>query len=373
MQVRARRDSLGGTWQEVRRVAVSVDARASSTVAFSVEADGCEDILVVPDDNVALVDVEVVDNEGRAIGRAHEGGANRALTVCSPLALSGSILIRPHLGRGLVAVVLARSRGEIARDLSVRPEIAWVATPQSLDTTKSARSALLAKLGYASPTQSVGQLAMGRRTSVPIEGFGTGCARVDVVAGAPLALVHATLWGGDDLFVSSADGAESVTLFPCVPASGALAKGKLRLDLETRGRPGPFAMLLRKEKWQDPAFVKHPIAASRMLQRAAEGSAMLLEGQPVSARAATVDVGRGLSWEATVPAGKCWRVAAGAEGEGTGLELRIFDAATGEELDRSHAADAVAARACAAATPLTVRAELRATSGKLDVVVSERN
>jgi hypothetical protein len=63
----------------------------------------------------------------------------------------------------------------------------------------------------------------------------------------------------------------------------------------------------------------------------------------------------------------------GAEGEGTGLELRAFDATTGDELDRSHAERAVSVRACAPEKSVPdVRIELRATSAKLDVVIGER-
>ena len=69
----------------------------------------------------------------------------------------------------------------------------------------------------------------------------------------------------------------------------------------------------------------------------------------------------------------CAAPGAGAEGEGTGLELRAFDGATGEELDRSHAERAVSVRACAPERKVPdVRFELRTTSGKLDVVIGER-
>ena len=75
----------------------------------------------------ALLDVEAVDGDGRVVARAREGGGARTLTVCSPAAMPGTLAVRPHVGRGLAAVVLARARGEVARDLSARPEIAWAA------------------------------------------------------------------------------------------------------------------------------------------------------------------------------------------------------------------------------------------------------
>jgi hypothetical protein len=63
----------------------------------------------------------------------------------------------------------------------------------------------------------------------------------------------------------------------------------------------------------------------------------------------------------------------GAEGEGTGLELRLFDGATNTDVDRSHAEHDASARACApSGATRTIRAELRATSGKLDAIVGVR-
>jgi len=100
---------------------------------------------------------------------------------------------------------------------------------------------------------------------------------------------------------------------------------------------------------------------------------MLLEGKAGPVRAVTVDASKMVSWTRTIAAGQCLRVAAGAEGEGVGLEVRLFDA-TGEEIDRSYGASAASARACAAeGKPLAVRVEVRTMSGKLDVVVGERN
>jgi hypothetical protein len=166
--------------------------------------------------------------------------------------------------------------------------------------------------------------------------------------------------------VTSGEGAWGAALFAC-------ARGKGRLDLETHGRAGPYAVEARPEKWRDPAFGVHPLAAARMLARASEGPASILEGAPTAARALTLDPDKLTVWTTSVAGGQCARTSVGAEGEGTGLELRAFDAASGDEIDRSHAERAVSARVCAPPSlPRSVRWELRTTSGKLDVVVGER-
>ena len=368
--VRAHRAALGGEWEDFRKVALSVDARAATYVAFPIDADHCTDAVVLPGEEVALLDVEALDIEGRVIARAREGGRVRFLTVCSPIAFAGTLAIRPHLGRGLAAVVLGRARGEVARDLTARPDVVWAAPAAQLEAARSVRNAELAKRGYDRATVTTnGALQLGRRQSLKLDlrAVSSGaCARVDVVAGAPLALVEGALWDDAGALVSSAEGSASMTLFACAPNAS-------RLDLETRGRPGPFAVIVHPESWKDAAFAAHPLAASRMLARAAVGPDSMLEGSPRSARVVPLDAAHMLGWPESIAAHQCVRVAAGAEGDGSGLELRAFDDADpATELDRSASSDAVSATACAGEAPRTVRFELRATSGTLSVVIGAR-
>jgi len=365
-QVRAHRASVGGTWEEQRRVAVAADTRSVAAVAFSVEEAGCTDALVVPDEELALIDVEVLDGEGRLVARAKDSGPSRSVTLCSPIAMSGSLQVRPHVGRGLVAVVVAKSKRDGARELATRPEVGWVAPAQPLDATRAARNATLAKAGYGAASSSQnGQLQLGRRATVPVDLAPGGCTRLDVVAGAPLALVEASVWDDAGALLASADGVSDAALFAC-------GKGKARVDLATRGRPGPYGLLLRPERWKDPAFAAHPLAAGRMLGRATSGPSALLEGTSGAVRHVALDATHQTNQSIAVPIAQCVRVAIGVEGEGTGLEARLFDATSGDELDRSHGGNAAAVRACSGTSARTLRLQLRATAGKLDAVVGER-
>jgi hypothetical protein len=238
-----------------------------------------------------------------------------------------------------------------------------------LETTKTARNQELAKSGYPPPDSTqTGTLAIGRLSALPLD-LGSpkeACSRVDVVAGAPLALIYATVWDEKGGLVTKGEGVASVTLFAC-------GRGKARLELEARGRPGPFASLVRPERWKAPVFSQYPLASSRMLARAAVGPTDVIEGTALSARAVVLDATHLTGWEESIPAGKCLRVAVGAEGEGTGLEGRILERASGDEIDRSHASHAISLGACATpGAPRVVRVELRASAGKLDAVVGER-
>ena len=366
--VRAHRQALGGSWEVFKRVALTVDARVPTVVSMPIEADECVDVVVMPDDEVSLLDVEALDGDGRVMTRAREGGGARTLTLCSPASMAGSLSVRPHSGRGLAAVVLARARGEVARDLTIQPEIAWTSATQPLDVARHARDTLLAKSGYAAPTSTTtGQLALGRRVSLaldlkPLQG---ACARIDVVAGAPLGLLGARVWDDAGALLASEDASSSTTLFAC-------SRGPVRLELETRGRPGPFAVQVRPERWRDPAFGAHPLAASRVIARAAAGPDRLLDVKQAPARSVALDAAHSVAWTESVPAGGCARVTVGVEGEGAGVDLRAFDASDDSDLDRGEAAFATSVRVCAGAEGArSVRFEARASAGKVDAIIAE--
>jgi len=207
--VRVHRLEVGGSWEEFKRVALSVDARLPTYVAFPIEADQCVDAVIVPDDDVGLLDVEAIDGEGRVLARARDGAGPRWLTMCSPAAMPGTLAVRPHVGRGLAAVVLARAHGDVARDLAARPEIAWAAAQQPIAMVRQALDTRLAKSGYRDTVATrSGTLALGRRVSLPLEfnALAGACARVDVVAGAPLGLLEASVWDDAGALLASGDG-----------------------------------------------------------------------------------------------------------------------------------------------------------------------
>ncbi|MCL2451211.1 MAG: hypothetical protein FWD17_19875 [Polyangiaceae bacterium] len=367
--VRAHRAALGGTWDELKRIALPVDARMPTFAAMPIEADHCVDAIVVPDDDVDLLDVEVIDEGGRVVARARDGSGTRDVTVCSPVAMPAMLSVRPRIGRGLAALVLARASEEVARDLSAKPDVAWAAPTQPIETVRAARNALLAKSGYAPAfSASAGTLALGRRATLPLDlqALPQGaCARIDVVAGAPLSLVDARVRSDTGALLAADEASLSSTLFTCT-------RGPAHLELDTRGRPGPFAVLVRAEPWRSDAFAGRPLAASRMLARAALGPAMLLSGKDVGTREVGLDAGHLVAWTDNVPPDRCLRVTAGVQGTGAGVDLRAFDG-TDDEVDRSHGAYAASVRVCARADAgRAIRFELSADAGHLDGVVGER-
>ncbi len=365
-RVRARRAALGGHWEEMKRVAVTADARSETVLPLAADANTCVDVLTVSDDAVALLDLEVADGEGRVVARAHEGSHDRALVLCTTMTFSGSVHLRPHVGSGLAAVVVAKLPIEEATELSEAPQSAWYATARTVDQAKKTLDSELSRAGYTAGTNAGGgALTLGRRASLPLDPTPNACARVDVMAGTPLSLFDARVWDDRGALVAAGEGASQIALFVCKAQ-------KTQLELEARGRPGPFGVVMRKERWQSQAFMQKPLAASRMLARSADAPMFTVEGTLGDAKAMTVDAAKRSTWDASVPPQTCSVTAVGAEGDGTGVTLVATDAASGDELDRSHAASSARVRVCAEAAARRVRYELTVSAGKLDVVVGER-
>jgi hypothetical protein len=364
-KLRAHRNAIGGTWEDVRRVALPVDARAASMTPVSAAAGQCLDVLLVPDDDVAGIDLSVFDGDRREVARARDGGRDRALVLCTGYAFEGTLEVRPHVGAGLVAIVIARAPRASAPDLATRVDTVWYGTEASIDKARTAHDQAMAKAGYAAPAVlGTGSLTVGRRATVAAELGDPGCSRIDVVAGAPLTLVAARARDDKGTLRGGGEGAAGATLFAC-------GGGKVTVELDAKGRGGPFVVLSRPEKLKNDAFAKKPLAASRMLARTVP-----VAGAPAVApfgdvRSFVVDGARVERFDVTVPPQTCSNWAFGVEGEGTGIQVAVLDAITGDELDRAAGATSTQARVCTSTAARKIKVEVGATTGKLDVIVAE--
>jgi hypothetical protein len=355
-RVRAHRALVSNLFEEVRRVAVPLDANAPSRVALPEESEGCVDALVVPDDDVALVDVEAIDDGGRIVARAPESTeSERSLTVCSPFALPLSLSLRPHVGRGLAAVVLFRAKGEV-----VKGEPLWQRNNVTIDKAKSQKNELLKRAGYApAPKELSGVLRTGQRARIPLTLPESGCSRVDVVFGAPLSLVDATLTDSQGEVLGQSGGASGITTFACANKSA-------DLWLEARGTGGPYAVLVRKEKTDAAELSQEPIASARAFGRMAHG--LEVGAGPVQVRALPLAASKISRFELPLNPGECARVAAGIRGDAFGIELHLTDAQDGTELDRAEGEASAMVMGCADKRR-TLSFEATVAVGKANAVV----
>lgn len=359
------RAALGSSWQDLRRVALPVDARSPTTLTVSVGAGRCVDVLVTPADELGALDVAVFDDGGRVLARAKQAGRDRTLLLCSEDAVDTTVVIRPHAARGLVAVVVAKS------DVGAEAELMDVAMVSRLTETRSvpeARAALgreLSDRGYgAAKTVGRGRALVGRRASFEVS-VGKGCGRIDVVGGKPLVDVTAALWGHDGRLWGESTGSAVASLFYCGPG------GRARVDVEALGRPGPFVVELREEGEAAPVLVGHGLAASRVLERLDEPGQRAHASMASSARAVALRPERLERRALVLEANRCATVVAAVDVGGSGVELRLVDDRTGED-SSSRAAYVVADRACAGDAPRRMHSEVRLRHGAADVLVLTR-
>jgi hypothetical protein len=369
-KVAEHRRMIGARWQDVRRVAVPIDARMPTHVSAAIEPDGCLDALVIPSDEVSHLDVAALDLDGRIIGRAAAAGRERAIVVCSPARSGISVEIRPHAGRGLAAVVLSRLVPGSEHDLDAQALRFDLAPVGDLQSTRKKHELRLERIGYGRVKAKLvgeGALEIGRRASVAVD-LPSGCARLDVLSGAPVRGLEAWLWAADGSLLSTDRGGSQATLFACSKG------GKARLDAEAMTRPGPYAIELRAEPETPKLLDDHPLAAGRLLSRMTARGVIRGAAQVGAPKLVALSPTRIEHVDLMVPMGRCVDLTLALGPGASGAEIRLFDSANNRELALSRGTHSTSARACALdrAGTLNARAELRVMAGQTDALVASR-
>ncbi|HEY6080137.1 MAG TPA: hypothetical protein VIW29_15090 [Polyangiaceae bacterium] len=365
------RARVGGKFQDLRRVALALDATVPTTLPATIEAGRCVHALFVPSDDVSHLDVAALDDQGRVLGRAVGSGRQRALVVCSTQPSEIAFEIRPHAGRGLAVAALSRSEpgseSAIEGDVIRRDIYPTLGLQQAL----AAHAERLKKLGYAArPAATKLELQVGRRTAASLT-LGAGCTRIDVVGGTPLRGVDVRLWSETGQLRGSGSAGSSLTLVAC-------GAGKLRLDASAQSTAGPVGITTQPEPDAPAELAKLPLAGSRLVTR------MLSRGVLRRANAIGKVSEVALAAEQLtrlpfmVPLDRCLDIDAGIEGAAAGVELRVLDAATELELDSALAQDVASARVCAYGAQrrglgsLNLRVEMRSVGGSARGLIATR-
>lgn len=358
-KVASHRRAIGSSWEDVRRFATVVDARAATRSTIGVEPGRCLDVLVVPSEDLSTLDVTIEDAAGRVIARAAPDGRDRSIVLCSELGDELTIAARPRGGSGVAAFVVGRSpKGAIA-ELSDATRVERVSQTVSADEARAELAKLLDP-AWGKPTPAgAGEARVGSRTSLDLKLL-AGCSRVDVVAGKPLGPVAAALWGSDGKLLAEAEGTLRATSYACGAARSA------RADVESRGRVGPFVVDVRTWKAAPAELVKRPLAAARLLDRvlgAEAGSPSVVEeARPVDLEAQSLH-----SSSFVVAQGACTEVVVALEA-GSGLDLRLVDEATQKDV-LARGARVASQRVCGGKTSRKVRLELRVDVGPAPALV----
>jgi hypothetical protein len=365
-RVSEHRRLLGGHWEELRRVAVQADARAPTRLTATLSPDRCLDVLVVPGEEFAQLEVTLLGEDERILARAVPYGRDRSAIICSPVQSQIAIEVRPHAGQGLCAVVLGQSPRGAERQIGGPVRVYRTAPTIELSVERAQRAKILRALGYPDGVQvGTGTADVGRRTSFPVA-LPDGCVRLEIVAGRPLAGITADLWSANGDLIATGDAGEGPTLFACGKATAA------RIDIEAMSHPGPFAVELRKEKLSPPTLAAHPLAAGRLLSVVASRGDAVTAGAAADAKVLALDGVSLKTVEVQVPDGRCADVVAAVDAGGAGIDMRLFDPQANEESSLVRGRLVAESRVCATARNRSFRAELRLTSGKADALVWTR-
>ncbi|WP_437293651.1 hypothetical protein [Sorangium sp. So ce426] len=359
-KIRARRAAVGARWDDVRRVALPVGSRTASRIGATLDGGRCLDVLVSPSDEVASLEVVAEDETGRVVARARERGQDRSLLLCSAVSVDLSIAIRSRGTQGLVAVVVGRSQPGAEAEISGATPIERVTEGRDLAEARADHARALAGRGHGAPRVSTGAARLGSRTTLPIE-LPAGCARIDVLAGKPLADVLAELWSEGHALLGRARGGARATLFTCGRG------GPARVDVESMAQPGPFAVEVRKEPEAPPALVAHPLAAARLLGRLSAAGPADAAGA-AGAQAVGLDAARLKILPLPIPANTCAEVIVALDADGAGVDLRLVDTSTGES-SLARARHVVSDSRCAGPAAVPASIELRLADGKGDALV----
>lgn len=357
------RRRVGGRWETLRKVALPLDPRAYVNVSASVEPHTCLDLYVTPSDDVAHLELEVLDANGRWIGSGEARGADRDLMICSSEQRDLAIRTRPHAGRGLAALVVSTSAsaevgGGTARH-DIRPE-------GDLAIRRRDNDRRLSRLGYGrASVLREGVLSTERRISMPVT-LAPGCSRLDVLTAAPLRSLRAWLWDARGQLIAEDLGGVDATLFACGAGTSA------RLDLDTASRGGAFVIDVRHSASTPRPAERSALAMGRLLR--------LLDARgrlPSLAQLPEVQLTRVSATELArvslqVPAGRCLELSAALDRGVSGLEVRLLDITSpGEDAqpdgaELGYGSHVATARMCAVkpAQERSLVAELRANVGE---------
>ena len=362
------REQIGGGWEDLRRVALPVDARVASHVGGDIEPDQCLDALVVPADEVSHLDVLAKDLEGRIVGRAHAAGRERSLIVCSPTRARVSFEVRPHAGRGLAVVVLSKSKKGTEQDINAHSLRFDLMPPLDMLEMRRENEERLDAAGYPKARAiAKGSLSVGRRQSLDLD-LKKGCFRLDAWSQHPMHGVEAWLWSAEGSLIANERGGTNATLFVCTRGA------KARLDAEALVQPGNYEVELREERETPEILNDHPLAASRLLARMfARGVIKTAHqvGAPQKFQLSSTKLER---MDVLIPVGRCVDVTLALDAGAIGAEIRLIDKADGHEVALARGPESASTRACALDRPdtLHVTAELKVSNGSSVGLVATR-
>ncbi|MES1188930.1 MAG: hypothetical protein ABUL60_34255 [Myxococcales bacterium] len=364
------RERVGGKFQDLRRVALALDATVATTLPATIDAGRCVHGLFIPSDDVSHLDVAALDDQGRVLGRAVGSGRQRALVVCSPVTADISFEIRPHAGRGLAVAALSRSVAGTESEIEGEVLRRDVYPSRDLASELKDVAARLKKLGYGPPNVAVAklELGVGRRSPTSLS-LRDGCTRIDIVGAAPLRGLDARLWSDTGQLRAAGSGGGALTLFGC-------GAGKLRLDTSALLGPGAVTVVTETESDVPAELSRLPLAGGRLVSRMLARGVLLRANAIGKVSELSLSAEQLVTQPVMVPLDRCLDIDVAIEGPAAGVELRAIEADSDVELEASVGESAASVRLCAYGRgplgSLNARIELKTVSSTARALLATR-
>jgi hypothetical protein len=211
----------------------------------------------------------------------------------------------------------------------------------TLEQLEDEREGALRHTGYGRPVHRLRtNVEVGRRTSSTLQ-FAPGCHRIDVLVGAPARRIQVWNWMGGGL-VARAEGGPTLPYFSCGP------QGTVRLDVEGIDRQGT-ASVRTYGAGRNPVLEGPPLAAGRLLSALFERG--VVEHPRRLGRVEPLDLrpDRLVTRPVVVAAASCVAVVAATGSPSSGVDLRLREADSDVEIQRSRHPHTAFVKACSPA------------------------
>jgi hypothetical protein len=348
--------SLGGRWTSIAQTSLATDSRIPTVTGVMVDARSCVDALVLSPLTLYGLDVEVLDDSGRTVGRSNSAEQDKWLIVCAEERRAFSLRLRPHEGSGTVLVLISRGSLQAGRSTDRAIELSQTLAQEGLVENVHA--------GFRARKLSLGQkiaqwtLTSGEQQRVETS-VGPGCTRFDVFAGAPSLNVQARAYSGEGNLISMSSGSQYLPLFVCAP-------GKLVLVVEAQTSGGPLQIEKSQTSVVSSAMSGNPRAAARIFSWAWQLGLLLDFTDFTDVRSVPFSTKAIWEHELALHSGQCTEVFAALEDDVGGIRLNQVDSTTGELNAGEAAPSAAHLRVCCARTQVDckyrVQVDTRGTS-----------
>ena len=305
-------------------------------LGLAVDPGTCVDILVLAQATLSGLDMELLDDSGRTLGRSFDTEQDEWIVACAEDHRNVTLQLRPHDGTGIALVLV--SRGSLPTGRAVEEALELSGGVEIERLVGHVHHEMRAP--RAEPEQVVARITRARGQQQQISTrIDSDCTRFDVFAGAPSSGVHARAYSADGKLISVNGGAQYFPLVVCT-------RGLVTLVVEALLEGGPVSIEKYPQKLASVVATSHSQAAARLFQKAwHEGLLKDSAGFDVIENV-TFNDNKKWTREMTVAAGTCADLFVSLDGDSAGISLNSVSRDSGQAIDGEQHPDSAHLHLC---------------------------